>query len=41
MVSAIQVNNLVKKFNNKPILSGLDLTIPQGSMVALIGPSGS
>lgn len=41
MVSAIQVNNLVKKFNNKTILSGLDLAIPKGSMVALIGASGS
>lgn len=41
MVSAIQVKNLAKTFNKKTILSGLDLTIPQGAMVALIGASGS
>lgn len=41
MVAAIQVNNLVKSFNKKNILLNLDLTIPQGSMVALIGASGS
>lgn len=41
MVSAIQVSHLVKTVNNKSILAGLDLSIPQGSMVALIGASGS
>ena len=35
MVSAIQVSNLVKTVNNKSILAGLDLTVPQGAMVAL------
>lgn len=41
MVAAVQVKNLIKSFNKKNILSGLDLTIPQGVMVALIGASGS
>lgn len=41
MVSAIQVSHLVKTVNNKSILAGLDLTVPQGAMVALIGASGS
>ncbi|HLS42304.1 MAG TPA: phosphonate ABC transporter ATP-binding protein [Paenalcaligenes sp.] len=41
MVSAIQVKNLRKSFNKKNILSGLELDVPQGAMVALIGASGS
>lgn len=41
MVAAIKVTGLSKAFSKKPILCDLNLTIPQGSMVALIGASGS
>lgn len=44
--SVISVLELVKTFGGThgmplvPVLRGLDLTIPQGSMVAIVGPSG-
>lgn len=40
-MTAIHVENLVKTFNNKTVLSDLEISIPKGSMVALIGASGS
>ena len=41
MVPVIEVQGLMKTFNKKNILSGLNFTVPQGAMVALIGASGS
>lgn len=37
----IQVENIHKKFDQNEILKGIDLTIDQGEVVAVIGPSGS
>jgi iron(III) transport system ATP-binding protein len=38
--AAIQVTNLRKSFGAVPVLEGVDLTVPAGSVVALLGPSG-
>lgn len=37
----IVIKDLHKKYGDKEIISGLDLTIKQGETVAIIGPSGS
>ncbi len=37
----VQVQNLSKRFGDHPVLSGLNLTVRTGEVVALLGPSGS
>ena len=37
----VQVQGLSKRFGNQAVLSGLDLTVRTGEVVALLGPSGS
>lgn len=37
----IHVENLYKKFGKNQVLSGLDLTIDQGGIFAILGPNGS
>lgn len=37
----IQLSNLTKKFGTQLVLNRINLSIPQGETVALIGPSGS
>lgn len=37
----IEIKNLSKKFKNNVVLDGIDLTINQGDVVAIIGPSGT
>ncbi len=37
----IQVENLYKKFGKNEVLSGLDLSIEQGGIFAVLGPNGS
>jgi polar amino acid transport system permease protein len=37
----VQVQNLAKRFGDRTVFSGLDLTIRAGEVVALLGPSGS
>lgn len=41
MSSAIQTENLVKRFRRVAALQGLDLNVPQGSIYALVGPNGA
>lgn len=41
MASAIQVQNLSKTFGSKQVLFNMELNVPKGAMVALIGASGS
>lgn len=37
----IEIKNIHKSFGNNDILKGIDLTIKEGEVVAIIGPSGS
>jgi ABC-type polar amino acid transport system ATPase subunit len=36
----ITLNNVSKAFGSRPVLSGIDLAVPAGQTVALLGPSG-
>jgi iron(III) transport system ATP-binding protein len=38
--SALSVSGLEKSFTSQPVLSGLDLEVPSGSLTAVLGPSG-
>jgi iron(III) transport system ATP-binding protein len=38
--AAIEVVGVHKRFGEAPVLRGVDLTVPEGSVVALLGPSG-
>jgi iron(III) transport system ATP-binding protein len=40
-VTELSVQGLYKAFGRHPVLAGLDLTIPAGSLTAILGPSGS
>ncbi len=37
----IEICNLLKQYDRQPLFKGLHLTITKGSVVTLIGPSGS
>lgn len=37
----ITIKNLHKSFNNIDVIRGIDLKIPQGNVIVIIGPSGS
>ena len=41
MTAAIEVQGLVKRFGAAEVLGGVDLTVAQGEVAAIIGPSGS
>lgn len=38
---AVEIENLVKSYDGRKVLDGLDLTVRLGEVVALLGPSGS
>ena len=38
---AIQASALAKSYAGTPVLDGLSLTVPRGSVFALVGPNGS
>ncbi|PTI48294.1 glutamine ABC transporter ATP-binding protein, partial [Staphylococcus xylosus] len=37
----INIKNLYKTFGKNEVLKGIDMTVNQGEVVAIIGPSGS
>jgi heme exporter protein A len=37
----IEVRKLVKTFGGKPVLRGLDFSVPEGDFVAVVGPNGA
>ncbi len=39
-MSALTVQELTKSFGSTPVLTGVDLHVPSGSLAALLGPSG-
>jgi len=40
-VAAISARGLRKSFGEKTVLDGIDLTVPQGTILALLGPNGA
>ncbi|MFD6357866.1 ATP-binding cassette domain-containing protein [Nocardia tengchongensis] len=40
-VPAIEVNGLVKSFGDQPVLRGIDVTVPTGTVFSLLGPNGA
>ena len=36
----IELSNITKRFGENEVLSGISLSLPEGSVTALIGPSG-
>ncbi|MGD0498453.1 MAG: ABC transporter ATP-binding protein [Bryobacteraceae bacterium] len=41
MTSAIRTQSLLKRFRHTPVLDGLDLDVPAGSIYGLVGPNGA
>ncbi|HTN35062.1 MAG TPA: ABC transporter ATP-binding protein [Marinobacter sp.] len=39
-MTSLNIRHLTKSFNGQPVLQGINLDIPAGSIVALLGPSG-
>ncbi len=37
----LKVTNIQKRFNDHPVLKGIDFEINKGEVVAILGPSGS
>ncbi|MEM8896434.1 MAG: ATP-binding cassette domain-containing protein, partial [Bacteroidota bacterium] len=37
----LEVHDLTVSYDKKPVLWGIDLTIPRGSLVGIIGPNGA
>jgi iron(III) transport system ATP-binding protein len=40
-MNGLQISDLHKSFATNPVLTGLDLEVPAGSLTAILGPSGS
>src|SRR5438309_3144733 len=41
VTAAIEVESLVKLYNDVHALDGLDLTVPEGTVLGLLGPNGA
>jgi ABC-type Fe3+/spermidine/putrescine transport system ATPase subunit len=39
-MATVKVKNLTKKYGNNTVLNGINLEIPEGTLVSLLGPSG-
>ena len=39
--AAVQIRGLTKSFGRTPVLRGIDLDVPQGTVLSLLGPNGS
>lgn len=39
--SAIEVHNLTVSYNQRPVLWDVDFTLPEGKLIAIVGPNGS
>ena len=39
--AAIELSGVVKRFGRSEILRGVDLTVPEGEITVLLGPSGA
>jgi manganese/zinc/iron transport system ATP- binding protein len=37
----LEVHDLTVAYHKRPVLYGIDLTIPKGSLVGIIGPNGA
>lgn len=40
-MTLLEVKNLVKRFNNKPVVNGLSFNVQPGEVVGLLGPNGA
>ena len=40
-VPALEIHDLIVSYQKKPVLYGVDLAIPEGSMVGIVGPNGA
>lgn len=41
MERAVEINKLIKKYEEEPVLTDMDLDIPKGTIFGLIGPNGA
>lgn len=41
MERAVEINKLIKRYEDEPVLKDLDLDIPKGTIFGLIGPNGA
>ncbi|WP_159334033.1 ATP-binding cassette domain-containing protein, partial [Klebsiella pneumoniae] len=41
MENMVEFNNVYKSYRNKEVLKGVNLSIPKGKIVGLLGPNGS
>ena len=39
--SAIEISNLTVAYHDKPVLWDINLTVPSGSLMAIVGPNGA
>ncbi|MGH7109112.1 MAG: ATP-binding cassette domain-containing protein, partial [Stellaceae bacterium] len=39
-MSELRIEGLVKRFGERPVLDGLDLAVPTGELLAILGASG-